>query len=799
MKPPWSRRDWLVLGALLVVTILAWWRVLFLKQYSFGIETDFIRQFYPARVYEVKALAAGSFPLWNPYVLSGQPFFASYQTAMLYPFNFLMVGAYAAAGAAFPLKAQNVFVVFHFYLAGAFTYLLARDIDAGRTGSTIAALTFMFAGFMVAHAGHMNQVSSAAWMPLIFFLFNRSLVRRKWPYAVAAGGVMGIALLAGHLQSVFYLCALLLGLVVFRAWQHYRSQPEMAGPLFGVGALAVAVAIAGGFAAAQLIPTYQLIGLSTRSKIPFAIAQTSSLPRYQALNLLFPKFFGTTPRNYVGGWLMWETYGYCGIVAGALGVVALLRKKRGMVIFLWVALLMALILALGPGGYLFTLLFKLGIFVNRFHDPARIVVVFAFASALLAGLGAGHIVDVYGAGDRKGSANVVKLVGLLTGLLGVLALGLVAFLSLRKGKALANHLGLRGMIMPLLLVVGLLVVLIVARQFKLNVRALGALLIVLVAVDVILLNAGWVVIKVNPNDLYADKAASTVIAAQPRPFRVETDAFNMYRAYDDGPLYGIEKATGDDSLVLADYDNYRQIILPQQAPGVQVGLFYEGAINSPMLDAENDVYFMTRKPLNPKLLEPGKLKLFGKFGSVYVYRNTTPLPRAWVSDAAAYSDNQKVYDVMLATRGKDLHRTSLVVMPTFANAQGQGARIPAVPGRPVKVVSQSASRLVLAVDPSSRGLMTVSELYYPGWQAYIDGKKVETFKTDLMFRGVMLPGGQRTVEFRFEPSNITYGAVISLIVLALLIGYFGALIVRRRLRGRGGKGEREAVGPDTGP
>jgi len=573
----------------------------------------------------------------------------------------------------------------------------------------------------------------------------------------------------------------------------------MAGPLFGVGALALVVAIAGGLAAAQLIPTYQLIGLSTRSRIPFSIAQTSSLPRYQVLNLLFPKFFGTTPRNYVGGWLMWETYGYSGIVAGALGVVALLRKKRGMVIFLWVALLVALILALGPGGYLFTLLFKLGIFVNRFHDPARIVVVFAFASALLAGLGAGHIVDVYGAGDREGSANVVKLVGLLTGLLGVLALGLVAFLSLRKGKALANHLGLRGMIMPLLLVVGLLVVLIVARQFKLNVRALGALLIVLVAVDVILLNAGWVVIKVNPNDLYADKAASTVIAAQPRPFRVETDAFNMYRAYDDGPLYGIEKATGDDSLVLADYDNYRQIILPQQAPGVQVGLFYEGAINSPMLDAENDVYFMTRKPLNPKLLEPGKLKLFGKFGSVYVYRNTTPLPRVWVSDAAAYSDNQKVYDVMLATRGKDLHRTSLVVMPTFANAQGQGARIPAVPGRPVKVVSQSASRLVLAVDPSSRGLMTVSELYYPGWQAYIDGKKVETFKTDLMFRGVMLPGGQRTVEFRFEPSNITYGAVISLIVLALLIGYFGALIVRRRLRGRCGKGEREAVGPDTGP
>ena len=797
MKPRWDRKDWLVLGGLLVLTVIAFWRVIFLRQFSFGVENDFLRQFYPARVYEVKSLASGSFPLWSPYVLSGQAFFASYQTAMLYPFNLLMVGAYALAGASFPLKAQNIFVVFHLYLAGVFTYLLARDLDAGRTGSTIAAITFMFSGFMVAHAGHINQVSTAAWMPLIFFLFNRSLVRRKWPYAVAAGGAMGVALLAGHLQSVFYLCALLAGLVVFRAWQHYRSQPEMAGPLFGVGALALVVAIAGGLAAAQLIPTYQLIGLSTRSRIPYAIAQTSSLPRYQVLNLLFPKFFGTTPHNYVGGWLMWETYGYSGIVAGALGVVALLRKKRGMAIFLWVALIVSLILALGPGGYLFTALFKLGIFVNRFHDPARIVVIFAFTSALLAGLGAGHIVEVYGSGDRKASVNVVKLVGLLTGLLVIVALGLVAFLSLRNGKALANHLGLRSMIMPVLLVVGLLVVLLVARQFKLNVRALGALLIVLVAVDVILLNAGWVVVKVNPNDIYADKAASTVVAAQARPFRVETDAFNMYRAYDDGALYSVEKATGDDSLVLADYDNYRQIILPQQAPGVQVGLFYEGAINSPMLDAENDVYFMTRKPINPKLLAPGKLKLFGKFGSVYVYRNTIPLPRAFVVDAAAYSDNQKVYQVMLATRGKDLHNTSLVVMPSVAAARGQGARIGAV-SRPVKVVSQSASRLVLAVDPAAKGLMTVSELYYPGWQAYLDGRKVDTFKTDLMFRGVMLPGGQKTVEFRFEPTNINAGAVISLVILAFLIGYFGALIVRRRVRKRDGKGELEAVGPDTG-
>jgi hypothetical protein len=187
MKQRWNKIDWYILGALLLLALLAWWRVLFLKQWSFGIETDFIRQFYPARVYEVNSLASGTFPLWNPYVLSGQPFFASYQTALLYPPNLMMVGGYALAGAAWTLKAQCFFVVLHLYLAGVFMYLLARDLDAGRAGSAIAAITFMFSGFMVAHAGHLNQVSSAAWMPLVFFLFNRSLTRRSVPYAVWAG------------------------------------------------------------------------------------------------------------------------------------------------------------------------------------------------------------------------------------------------------------------------------------------------------------------------------------------------------------------------------------------------------------------------------------------------------------------------------------------------------------------------------------------------------------------------------------------------------------------------------------
>jgi hypothetical protein len=795
LRQRWDKKDWLILLGLLALAVLAWSRVLFTKNWSFGIETDFIRQFYPARVYAVKSLASGSFPLWNPYVISGQAFFASYQTAMLYPFNLLMVGAYAAAGAALPLKAMVVFVVFHFFMAGAFTYVAARDLDVGRVGSTIAAVTFMFAGFMVAHAGHLNQVSAAAWMPLIFFLFNRALTRGKWSYAVWSGAAMGIALLAGHLQSIFYLCVLLLGLVVFRACQHHRSDPRSSSIWFGIGALAATVTIAAGVAAVQLLPTYQLIGLSTRSKIPLAIAQTSSLPRYQLVSLIFPKFFGTSPENYTGGWLMWETYGYCGIIGGVLGIVAFMRRRKGLVIFLWVSLIVSVILAMGPGGYLFTLIFKMGLFLNRFHDPARILVVFGFTSALLAGLGADHLFKTYREEGRARFSSATRLVEALTALLVLLVAALSIFLLLRNGKPLANSNAFKGMIFPTVLVLVFLGLLLLVRRFEIDPGALAIAVVLLVVIDLVAMNVPWVMVQVTPNDLYGDAGASGWVTAQPGEFRVETDANSMYRSLDNGAIYGLEKATGDDSLVLEDFYNYRQIILPQQSPGVQIGLFHEGAIDSPMLDAQNDKYFMTRDPINPLLLQSGKLKLVKNVGGIYVYENTAVLSRAWMSDALAFSNNVKVYQYLLDTRGSGLHTAVPAVLPKVA-AAGEGTPVYAVKNQ-VSVVSRSATSLVLATDPSSKGLLVVSELYYPGWQAYVDGRKVNTVKAALMLRGVMLAGGQHRIEFRFESTAVLYGAIISLVVAALLILY-GAALLLRRCRFHRKRESVEAIGDNTG-
>ena len=75
---------------------------------------------------------------------------------------------------------------------------------------------------------------------------------------------------------------------------------------------------------------------------------------------------------------------------------------------------------------------------------------------------------------------------------------------------------------------------------------------------------------------------------------------------------------------------------------------------------------------------------------------------------------------------------------------------------------------------ANQGLAVLSEVYYPnGWNVYVDGKISSHFRVDYVLRGITLPAGKHTVEFKFEPSIVKTGgtiALISSIGMILLIG-----------------------------
>ncbi len=71
---------------------------------------------------------------------------------------------------------------------------------------------------------------------------------------------------------------------------------------------------------------------------------------------------------------------------------------------------------------------------------------------------------------------------------------------------------------------------------------------------------------------------------------------------------------------------------------------------------------------------------------------------------------------------------------------------------------------------SMEGIAVFSEIYYPkGWNVYIDGKKDTHFRVDYVLRGMKIPAGKHTIEFKFEPQVIKTGSIISLISFVLIL------------------------------
>ena len=75
---------------------------------------------------------------------------------------------------------------------------------------------------------------------------------------------------------------------------------------------------------------------------------------------------------------------------------------------------------------------------------------------------------------------------------------------------------------------------------------------------------------------------------------------------------------------------------------------------------------------------------------------------------------------------------------------------------------------------SSDGLAVFSEIYYPGWEATIDGKPANILRVDYILRALEIPAGTHVVEFVFRPKAYITGnkitAASSWLVLIFLLG-----------------------------
>lgn len=330
---------------------------------------DVLLYFYPLWDYRAEALRSGRIPLWNPYLFMGVPFLANSQAGVLYPFNWPLAWLPS-------LVAFKIAVLAHVILAGAGALFFARRALGLRPSSAwLGGLLFALGGYLTAQVEHINQLQGLAWLPFAFTLIA--------VYPGTLWGTLGLAvvlalqLLAGHTQSAFIT---LVGLAFYSLWTavvvpqslRLRVQPLITVIAGAIGAV--------GLAGAQVIPTLELSGLSQRG---------GGLPFHEAISFsLSPLLLGRALLPGYGETIFTEYVGYLGISGLLLALIGAWARRRERPVAALAALgLFGLLLALGMYNPLYWLCVQFVPGFNLFRVPARWLVLFAFAGAMLAGVG----------------------------------------------------------------------------------------------------------------------------------------------------------------------------------------------------------------------------------------------------------------------------------------------------------------------------------------------------------------------------------------------------------------------------
>jgi hypothetical protein len=173
----------------------------------------------------------------------------------------------------------------------------------------------------------------------------------------------------------------------------------------------------------------------------------------------------------------------------------------------------------------------------------------------------------------------------------------------------------------------------------------------------------------------------------------------------------------------------------------------------------------------PLALDPG-LPVHSA-GDVRVYTRDNPLPRAYLTHRAAAMTDEEANVAMFDPGWLPSELT--ILEPEAAPRLSE----PAGPER-VELVRSAPEDIVIDVDASSAGLLVLSDSWYPGWAAEIDGRRARIMRANVHFRAVEVPSGHHQVRFVYDPANLTMGAAVSAVTIGLLavLAVFGQRLAR---------------------
>lgn len=758
-RPLWQREAAML--ALIALAVLGFFWKAAILQGTFFVQ-DMMIQNYPFRDFFARALRHLALPLWAPEINFGFPLFAEGQAGILYPFNLicaLFLPTYAAI---------NFNIICHFWLAGAGTYGLLRVIGCLRPAALVGGLSYCCSGYLVVRAMSPNYVDVCAWMPVCLMLIELALQRGDWRLVLGAALVVGMQWLAGHPQAAFYSMGACSLFALYRGWQQGWKT---------VALLAVGMPLLGlGLAAVQLLPTAELVRISSRGQgVSMEQFVSMSLPPERLITLLLPNFFGNdSTGSYWGqreGFFI-QLCPYVGVLPFLLSLVALRRRRDQYTCFFGALGGLALILALGHYTELFSLLYHFP-GLKFFRIPTRFLLWLTLAMAVLAGLGLDHILR---SPQRRG-AGVWWACAILGGTALSMAwmnsqvlLGGGSGLRLPGQEQVAGFLHyqqeLRWDLVRCLVMLGL-GGLVATTQGSTGWRLRVLPWVVPLALYADLYSFGADFNGLVEPEVYLRQPESAALIHEdaqgmggmaPRLLSLVSEENSSYDWHAGWAVDQRSYRAYPQTLRMYTASQYGLAgALPGWSP-LHLMRHWEFVREYPaVMDLAGVQYVLSCRPLSGQSLEPIAE------GEVKVYRNRTALPRAYL--VPRYRLVPDTRERLQLLRDPHFDPRQEVLLETDPGLAGSAER----PMGTVRVKSYAPEEVQLELERSQPGLLVLTDTFYPGWHAYVDGIERPILQANHVFRAVAVAGDSRQVVFSYQPESFRYGFWVSLFSLVLLV------------------------------
>jgi hypothetical protein len=762
----------------------------------------------------VRAVAAGSWPVWDPSPAFGRPLLAGPRSQVLYPLTWLSL-------VMTPRVYYTWFAASHCFFSALCLFLLARRWGLTRLASLTAGVLWLVSGPYMSFVDLWHHFAGASWMPAVVLAFDRAAEQRRLPSFLAAGLVLSGQVLAGSPDMIVVTLAIVAAdvlLVFFTSRTGGDQIDPTRPPRPHLGGLALALVLAAALTASLWLPAADAASRSSRADLPASDRAYWSVHPLGLLDTLLPGVFniprlshGLSATLFEGRQPFLDTL-YLGLPA--LALVALgagfAHRRRALLLLCLVA---ATVIALGRHTFVYEAIVTLVPPLRMLRYPVKVTIALAFAWSLLAGLGCNRLAD-RGSPERRSARIPFVLVGLgaAASCAGTIA---ILFAPDAVGRLVLDAAGpasARELLSPLAgrlaLSAAAGVALIVAYRATAGAgaRALACALVAMAELAVQHRDPN----PVAPGEFFSYRPEVLRLLAPPSAARVFVyDYLNpgeserlLGRPWTYRTREAPEGWTRDALLALSA----QAALVPESAGrwGVRQAYSqdYEGLYPKLIVEMGRVVRDVDGTPVHTRWLQLGGvtnvvalhrrgLEHLRPVGTVltpdpvYVFDVPGTLPRVYAVSGVRVAQGTDSFRILSDPRFDP--RSEVVLAPGEARVQG--------PGRPgsARIVSERPDRLVMEARMDEPGYLVVLDTHDPGWRVAVDGRADRLLLANAGFRAVRLPAGRHVVEMVYRPRALLVGLWVSGATAAGMVGALLSTRPRRRLRG-GGQGVRTAPG-----